>query len=74
VECLQVGEKPIAEIREAAGGQLNAPFAVQLGLDLPALLVLQVAGSAHMDDQIIPTVLARFHQPGQRLRAQDRMG
>lgn len=73
MQRLQVREKPVTERREAAAGQLDAPLLIQLGLDLPALLVLQVAGTSHVDNQIVARALARRDLPGECLGADHRM-
>jgi hypothetical protein len=60
-------------MREATGGQDNTAL-LQFSADLPALLVLKVAGTAHVDDQIVAVTLAVQNQPGQCVGAHDRMG
>jgi len=73
VQRLQVGQKPITQMRETTGGQDNTALLLQLGTDLLALLVVQIAGTAHVDDQIVAITLAVQNPPGQRLGAHERM-
>ena len=57
MQGFEVGKKAIAQVRDARLAQLDTTVLAQLRVDFRALLASQVAGEAHVHDDILTIAL-----------------